>query len=337
MNAQKMIKICLIAMGTFSDSFGYLTHQQQWQGVQKFSLPLELRPVGEAIAEFLQDSLVQEFFVYRPRLPLYAAQIGNTKGTYAEGFSPEQRRFAQVQDAVYAIDYDRKWQPKLDTICARYQAQVLNPSTRKASNTFYLTMPAFDGYVLKMRKYDWIDNNELVPSRYQLISRVFYRDEINRTIEKLQLDRIIKLQEYVIPIPGAWGIALDDDHYIVVAEPLPALPTEEENAQRWQSAQDAQGNWVDEDKKIAIEQLEQLAERVGLWSFGYHKAFLLQNTQGHWQILLTDIEKPGINGGLDKNFYHKDQAEKTRNWEGKSNGRDSLTKMFKSGLKSSAQ
>lgn len=328
MNKQVLLLLAFASSIVSLHVLGNLTHQEQWQLLQKSSLPLALRPLGEAVAGFLTDPAVRDFFITRARLPVYAAQIINYKGNYAGGFTEQQRQMVQAQEAAYAAEYDHHWQPLLNDILQRYDARLLGTDSQRPSNTFYLTMPAFDGYVLKMRKIDWIDNDDLIPSRYQLISRVLYRHEINAVIDELNLDRIIKVNEYLVPIPGVWGISVDDDHYAVLTEPLPPLPTPEENKARWQTVRDADGAVLDADKQIALEQLERLAQRVGLWTFGYHKVFLLQNDSGKWHILLVDVEKPGINGGLDRNFYHKDPAEVQRNWEGRTNGRDSLAKML---------
>ncbi len=278
-------------------------------------------PVAEGLNLFFRDPQVRMLFVDRYKTPA----IGK----------PQQNRMAQdggIRKALLAqneIAYMREnskqrflqedFDQLLTDVKSRYGLSV------EPGNTFVLRSPLWGGFVVKIAKHRWIDNDAMVAFPYQLISRVFYNQEMNAFAEEsLREQRIADgfclLRKMLFHIPGT-PEDLNDDNYAVVVpyiRPEDSLPLSSVFAK-----QPGGDVIIEEDFFNAVAALVCQIQHSGLWSIHPGNVFFLRDHR----VVLLDTERPGMSGSEWRFFFHANQTEIDKNALG---GLDGLADMLKS-------
>lgn len=190
-------------------------------------------------------------------------------------------------------------------------------------STAALTTDAWD-FVLRVPNCEWYDTYvsatdiPIKASKYQNVSRVFYGKQINDFIVQENLDRVYPFKQYLWHIPGR-PAELSDENYLVVAEKIMELPAIKLNATRFNGLVKEISRRIDNRINIPEIYVKKTAERLviqmvqvisyaALWDIKLKNVFLIKHN-GVLKILFLDIEKPGLGGGADINFYHTHDGE----------------------------
>jgi hypothetical protein len=278
------------------------------------------RSIQKLLAMFLSQEDARKHLISNPKLILIADPATNRlKKRFPSEWAAlevekETRRTALAKS-------EQSWQK----FCTDHDIKKF---TRNI-HTHTLTTDAWN-FVLYIPRYEWFDKFEdndsiesLTPSKLQNVSRVFYAKQINDFIAKNDLTHIFPLKQWLVHIP--WRpYDLNDDNYLVASEKIQTLPSKTLNIKRFQLLIDSYSNKNSHEAKEAeeseelinqkeiISQLIRVIDYAALWDIRLEKVFLIEN-QGNLKILFLDLEKPGLGGGFDKNFYHKDEGEVTSN------------------------
>jgi hypothetical protein len=176
-------------------------------------------------------------------------------------------------------------------------------------NNFILTSSAWPGYVVKIAKYRWVDNDAMIVFPYQLISRVFYNREINDFIAAHDFDRyLVQFPKSLYHIPGTPD-DVNDDNYVVV-EPLLPCPSPEVNEGRFMSLK--KEAIVANPEHPAVPTLQAVIRHSGLWCLSFSNVYLLDDGR----FVFVDTERPGLGGSEWRFFFHQGEgaaAEIARN------------------------
>jgi len=269
--------------------------------------------VCDGLARFLSDPRARRLFVDRAKkcIPSWPVRnrMKNDDGMRTQLLEAYEQAYRQRTKKIVLTQNEEAM--LLEDITQTYGLTDFD----KKGHNFVFASPLWPGYLVKIAKYRWVDNDAMIAFPYQLISRVFYNTELNTFISENGYDKhILYFPKSLYHIPDT-PEDLNDDNYIVV-EPLIPCPSEEENLHRFSSMTVSQiigsghleyfirGKDVD-----AIIALIGVIQYCGLWSISPTNIFLLDNGK----IALVDTERPGLGGSEWRFFFHQDHAEISRN------------------------
>lgn len=220
--------------------------------------------------------------------------------------------------------------------------QVGDTSTIISLNGFVLKIPnasfpmypqIYGAYKLGTQGRPGLDQNFekiiLTKTRYQNVSRVFMAIKIYNFIESEHLQLIHVPHSYLYPLstaPSDQNLVINGDHYpeviddnyIVVEEEIPNLTSEAENKgfviSMINKGVEDYANFVKPEYSELLTQLVQVITYAGLWDVSSGNVFAVRNPgTGALSFVLTDLEKPGLGGSDEVNFFHKNKQEIVKN------------------------
>jgi hypothetical protein len=265
---------------------------------------------------FFEDPRAQRLFVDRYKRPMIA---GTVQGRMQRD-GGMRSKLLQENESCY-MQQHKKYQistAESSLLLSQIAGEYGLTDISQDGNTFALTSPFWAGYVVKIAKYRWIDNDAMLAFPYQLISRVFYNQELNSFITSNGYDQhILCFVKSLYHIPGTPD-DITDDNYVVV-EPLHACPSKLENGRRFREITakeliEGHGEYacIKTEYFDAVCELIMVIQHCGLWSISLSNVFLLDNRK----IAIVDTERPGLGGGEWRFFFHQGEgsaAEVDRN------------------------
>lgn len=151
--------------------------------------------------------------------------------------------------------------------------------------------------------------NETV-SKYQLVSRVFYNEKINKFVNKNNFKHVRCLEEYLYNLPGK-GREVCDENYVVVQEAVqksnfrfedifnkvcfPQVLSENEVGLDWQFI-------------ALLKELCAVIKQAALWDITPANVFLIKEN-GVLKVVFVGAVRPAWSGSEERWFFHKDNPE----------------------------
>ncbi len=266
----------------------------------------------DAIVSKVKDLLLAEEFrsyLAAPKHVQISWPAGNRLRLAAEaGITAAKEERARLADRTAAAQQSSE---SFDKFCTSQEITNLSPE----ASTAVLTKESWN-FVLLVPRCEWYDTFDydktaltvkqpfpMQPSQFQNISRVFYTTQINDFIRDNNFKNIHPLHQWLIHIPDR-PYNLSDENYLVAAEKIPNLPSIEARAGKFSELKA-------EDLSLVM-QFAEVIDEAALWSVEASNVFIIEE-QGSFKVLFLDIEKPGIGGGADVNFYHTHAGEVVSN------------------------
>lgn len=304
----------------------------------KFAQILEECLVPQALQEKLdalfQTSDFQTFLVNHKKRIL----LGNVRYRMAANVSVAEAKKQLLMITTQQYNHEIEIpETSFAQFCTTYNIQDLAFKVQRKGQIYALVSDLWDGYVLKVPRCRWIDNDDMIPSKYQNISRVFYNKKIRDFAKANNLKHIHPIRKYLYHIPGK-PFDLNDDNYLIVADRVDNFPSIEQNLKLLENLLDSQelskGEIVfSNESGDVMQEMLQIITYAGIWDIKMHNVFFTLHDES-LKTLFLDTEKPGLGGGSDNNFFHANYDEFIRNC---ACGIDELGGILKSLIKNRVQ
>jgi len=320
------MSLCLL--GQIQKAGAFLTEKDEQKYLKVLSFPDD-QQACKGLDEFFKDPDVQAVFVNFKRNPILPWGGRRTK-LAAHSYIKQMQISAKN-------DWDEKKKLWLK-IQEKYEVKDLNVRNsldgRKGTIVLF-SEKQFPGYVVKIDPFYWFDNvdyekTNTLPqhSIYQSISSAFYAYELSMFITEKNLTSIYSQKEYLFHLPGK-PKALSIDNYVVVAEYIDKLSTEEESAKfftsmvgpRFKTEEEAKKDesygyelyGIKSEKDIElIAELLYVIEWLGIWDVCPSAVFCVEKNKS-MKIGFINMQKPGLGGGEDVNFFYESDEWRYRN------------------------
>ncbi|HBS48480.1 TPA: hypothetical protein DEO28_01100 [Candidatus Dependentiae bacterium] len=317
-------------LGTRHAPMDVLTHQKEF--LSKVLAPKE---VQQRLNSFTNDPEVKAFFVERPKK--IASPFPHT----------------DKSDPAY-INYNALAQH----IVQKYEIPVSGARLQNGQtihflgfspNTYVFTIKNLPGYVLKMPKIYFSDNQEIIPNKHQAFSRVFNNEKLIKLVHDNSLqDFVYTFKIWLAPI-GQFT-TLNDDNYLVVEFKMPNLPSAEENRTLFKDmlssqipanfntnrsfdeiVEDLAANYIKPEFIEHFAALTQVIREIGVWNLNLGNTSII-NDSGKLKFVFFDLERAAGGYGSGENFYRpeSDQRKKDQTASNAKAGLNELIKILKS-------
>lgn len=289
----------------------YVARQQDELFVETCHIPAEIQA---GLNRFFSDLRVRRLFVDRYKECVVSWPVRNRMAR--DGGMRKQ--LLDAHEASYMRESGKVRLPagEFDAIFPALIRDYGLVNLEEDGNNFALTSPTWPGFIVKIAKYRWVDNDAMLAFPYQLMSRVFYNRELNDFIMRNGLERyIVRFPKRLFHIPGT-PEKIDDDNYVVV-EPLLPCPIKQENIRRFRAMveQDGEQFVVKEEFAETLAALVGVVQHCGLWCISPSNVFVMDDGK----IAFVDTERPGLGGSEWRFFFHQGEgaaAEVSRNAQG---------------------
>lgn len=322
-----LMSVCFFA--PIQRAHAHLTKENEQKYLKELLLP-QNHQIQKGLNVFFNDPDVQALFIKLKKGARFNPWTGMGKKLAQHPYIQKKR-----------LEAKNDWQEKKDLwlkIQNKYDVKDINGNNNldalKGSIVLF-SEKQFPGYVVKIDPFYWFDNidyekTNTVPqhSVYQGISSAFYAYELSNFVSEKNLTFIYPLKEYLFHLPGQ-PETLSVDNYVVVSEYVDKLPTEKESStfftsmggQRFKTDEDAKNDksygyepyGIKNEKDIElIAELLYVIEWLGIWDVNPSAVFYIKKNES-LKIVFINLQKPGLGGGEDINFFYKSDEWRYRN------------------------